>query len=279
MPFWSRKRKPEVSPDSPPDFNAEENEGEVKPFWEHLEDLRWTLIKCIICLIVTFNICMVFANRILAFLTWPLYQVTPNPDNFLQTFDVMGGFMLWMKLSFYGGLVIGAPVIFYFLTQFILPALKKQEKQMVGPVFIYGTLLFIAGVAVCYYGLLVPSLKAFMKYNEWLHIKSNWRVESYIEFVTQFMLAMGITFEMPLVVLVLVRLGILTAATVQRSWRIMLVVAGVIAAIVAPADPGSMILMMIPMTVLIIITIWLAWVVEGRRKKARGETDEPTYSE
>ena len=152
MPFWSRKWKPAVSPDSPADFTAGENEEAVKPFWEHLEDLRWTLIKSIICLFVTFNICMVFANRILQFLTQPLYRVVPNPENFLQTFDVMGGFMLWMKLSFYGGLVLGAPVIFYYLTQFILPALKQQEKRMVAPVFIYGTLLFIAGAAVCYYG-------------------------------------------------------------------------------------------------------------------------------
>jgi len=251
----------------------------VKPFWEHLEDLRWMLIKSIIALFVGFNICMVFANRILKFLTAPLYSVgIPNPENFLQTFDVMGGFMLWMKLSFYGGLVLAAPFIFYYLTQFVLPALKRNEKKLVMPVFIYGTLLFAAGAAVTYYGLLVPALKAFFQYNKWLNIQSNWRVESYVEFVTQFMLAMGLTFEMPLVVLVLVRIGIISAATVQRSWKIMIVVSAVIAAIVAPADPGSMLLMMLPMGVLIIITIWLAWIVEGRRKKSRGESPDAESS-
>jgi len=285
----------------------------VKPFWEHLEDLRWTLIKSIIALFIGFNICMVFAKQILQFLKAPLHDVYASevstnapsllistnittvggqavnsvvtnltqtsgasaiPDDFLQTFDVMGGFMLWMKLALYGGIVLAGPFMFYFLAQFVLPALKRQEKKLVTPVFIYGTLLFMAGAAVTYYGLLPTALKAFLQYNKWLEIKSNWRVESYIEFVTQFMLAMGLTFEMPLVVLVLVRLGIISAATVQRSWRIMVVVAGVIAAIVAPADPGSMLLMMLPMIVLILITIWLAWIIEGRRKKARGESPD-----
>lgn len=277
MPLWFRKKKPAETPDATP-LPEDDGEGAVKPFWEHLEDLRWTLIKSIIALFVGFNICMVFANRILAFLTAPLYRVVPNPENFLQTFDVMGGFMLWMKLSFYGGLVLAAPFIFYYLTQFVLPALRHKEKQLVMPVFAYGTLLFIGGCATTYYGLLVPALKAFVQYNKWLHIQTNWRVESYVEFVTQFMLAMGLTFEMPLVVLILVRLGIISAATVQRSWKIMIVVSGVIAAIVAPADPGSMLLMMLPMGVLILITIWLAWIVEGRRKKARGETSEDESS-
>jgi sec-independent protein translocase protein TatC len=273
LPLWFRKKKPAETPapSTPPD---EDGEGMVKPFWEHLEDLRWTLIKSIIALFVGFNICMVFANRILNFLTAPLYRVVPNPENFLQSFEVMGGFMLWMKLSFYGGLVLAAPFIFYYLTQFVLPALKHKEKQLIMPIFAYGTALFIGGAATTYYGLLVPALKAFVQYNKWLHIKANWRVESYVEFVTQFMLAMGITFEMPLVILILVRLGIISAATVQRSWKVMIVISGVIAAIVAPADPGSMLLMMLPMGVLIVITIWLAWVVEGRRKKAQGETSE-----
>lgn len=266
--FW--KKKPPENPDVSPSAE-EDGEGAVKPFWEHLEDLRWTLIKSIIALFVGFNICMVFANRILKFLTAPLYHVVPNPENFLQTFDVMGGFMLWMKLSFYGGLVLAAPFICYFLIQFVLPALKKNEKKLILPVFAYGSLLFLAGVATTYYGLLVPALKAFVQYNKWLQIQTNWRVESYVQFVTQFMLAMGLTFEMPLVVLVLVRLGVISAAAVQRSWKVMIVISASIAAIVAPADPGSMILMMIPMGVLILITIWLAWIVEGRRKKAQRE--------
>jgi len=251
----------------------------MKPFWEHLEDLRWTLIKSIIALFVGFNICMVFANRILEFLKAPLYRVgLPNPEEFLVSFDVMGGFMIWMKLSFYGGLVLAAPFIFYYLTQFVLPALKHKEKQLVMPVFVYGTVLFIGGVATTYYGLLVPALKAFVMYNKWLHIRPQWRVESYIEFITQFMLAMGLTFEMPLVVLILVRLGIISAATVQRSWKVMIVVSGAIAAIVAPADPGSMLLMMAPMGVLIVVTIWLAWIVEGRRKKAQANAGEEESS-
>jgi len=120
--------------------------------------------------------------------------------------------------------------------------------------------------------MIPQTLKAFVKYSAWLGIKPQWTVSSYIGFVTQFMLAVGATFEVPLVILVLVRLGVLQAATVARSRRIMMAVAVVLAAILAPPDPLSMIIMAIPLIGLFEVTIWLARLVERRANGGR-QTD------
>ena len=199
----------------------------------------------------------------------PLYQILPTPENFLQSLNVTDSFVMAMKLAFYGGLLLGAPFIFYHLAQFILPALKRHEKRMVVPVFVFGTLLFVAGAACCYYLMVPQTLRVFIKYSEWLQIEPKWTVTSYVSFVTQFMLSVGLTFEAPLVILILVRLGILSQRTLRGGRKVMIAVAVVVAAVLAPPDPLSMILMAIPLVVVFEITIWLAWFVERRRDARR----------
>ena len=239
----------------------------TKPLVEHLEDLRRTLIRIALALFVGFNICLVFANRILAFLEAPLYGVVPNPESCLQSLNVTDSFVLAVQLAFYGGLILTMPLVIYYIADFILPALKPKERSAIIPAFIIGALLFVGGAAACYYGMIPRTLDAFVKYSLWLGIKPQWTVSSYIGFVTQFMLAVGVTFEVPLVILILVRLGVVRAATVARSRRIMMAVAVVLAAVLAPPDPLSMIVMAIPLVVMFEITIWLAKWVESWRPK------------
>jgi sec-independent protein translocase protein TatC len=242
-------------------------EGESKSFFEHLEDLRNTIIKIGVALFVGFNICLVFANRILIFLEEPWRRIVPGPEGQLVSLRVTDAFFLWMKLSFYGGLVLASPAICYFLADFILPALKKKERALLMPTFIFGTLLFLAGAAICYYVMIPQTLKVFLKYTDWLDMKRQWTAVDYVGFVTNFMLSVGITFEVPLVILMLVRLGLLSAGTVARGRKIMIAGAVILAAILAPPDPFSMIMMSLPLIVICEITIWLAWLVERQQNK------------
>lgn len=258
--------KPDQAPKPTPD--AENGPDATKPLVEHLEDLRRTLIRIAIALFVGFNICLVFANRILAFLKAPLYGVVPNPDSFLLSLYVTDSFVLAVQLAFYGGLILTMPLVIYYIADFILPALKPKERSAIIPAFIIGALLFVGGAAACYYGMIPRTLEAFVKYSAWLEIKPQWTVSSYVGFVTQFMLAVGVTFEVPLVILILVRLGVVRAATVARSRRIMMAAAVVLAAVLAPPDPLSMIVMAIPLVAMFEITIWLAKFVESRAPKA-----------
>ena len=246
---------------------SEDAEGESKSFIEHLEDLRSTIIKIGVALFIGFNVCLVFANRILAFLEEPWRRIVPGPEGQLVSLRVTDAFFLWMKLSFYGGLVLASPVICYFLADFILPALKKKERALLVPTFIFGTLLFLAGAAMCYFVMIPQTLKVFLKYTDWLEMKRQWTAVDYVGFVTNFMLSVGITFEVPLVILMLVRLGILSAGTVASGRKLMIVGAVILAAILAPPDPFSMVMMSLPLVVICEITIWLAWFVERRRNR------------
>ena len=246
---------------------SEDAEGESKSFLAHLDDLRSTIIKIGLALFVGFNVCLVFANRILIFLEEPWRRIVPGPEGQLVSLRVSDAFFLWMKLSFYGGLVLASPAICYFLADFILPALKKKERALLMPTFIFGTILFLAGAAICYYVMIPQTLKVFLKYTDWLEMKRQWTAIDYVGFVTNFMLSVGITFEVPLVILMMVRLGVLSARTVAGGRKIMIVGAVIIAAILAPPDPLSMIMMSVPLIAICEVTIWLAWLVERRRNK------------
>ena len=253
MLTWFRKQSPDDG-------------GEVKSFWEHLEDLRSMIWKSLLALGVAFLLALGFANRILDFLTYPLKQVTDHPENFLQSLNVSDSFVLPMKIAFYAGLMLAAPVICFFIGQFILPALRQQEKQALWPGFLFGALLFVAGVASCYYFMVPQTLQAFIRGSRWFGIEPRWTIDSYISFVTQFMVMCGLTFEIPLVLVILVRIGVLSSKTVRKSRKILIFVAFVISSLLAPPDPMSMILMAVPLIVLFEIAIWLSWFVDRKRQ-------------
>lgn len=264
MSPWFSKKNPadelEVVNDA-----AAADEGAVKTFWEHLDDLRGTLFKSLIALAIAFHIALAFANRILNVITWPLRRVTDHPENFLLSLNVTDSFVLSVKLAFYVGLVLAAPAILYFVGQFVLPALRPKEKRLLWPGFAAGTILFIIGAAGCFLFIVPQTLRAFILASHWLGIEPRWTIDSYIGFVTQFTLMTGLTFEIPLVILILVRLGVLGYATVRKGRKIFLLLAFVVAAFLAPPDPLSMILMALPLVLLFELTIWLSWFAEQRR--------------
>ena len=245
------------------------DDGAFKTFWEHLDDLRGTLFKSLIALAITFHVALAFANRILTVITWPLRRVTDHPENYLLSLNVTDSFVLSVKLAFYVGLVAAAPAILYFIGQFVLPALHPREKRLLWPGFAVGTVLFICGAVGCFLFIVPRTLWAFIEASHWLGIEPRWTIDSYISFVTQFTLMTGLTFEIPLVILILVRLGVLAYATVRKGRKIFILLAFVVAAFLAPPDPLSMVLMALPLLVLFEITIWLSWFTERRRNARR----------
>lgn len=243
--------------------------GELKSFWEHLDDLRGAIIKSLIALAIAFHLALAFANRILNVLTWPLRRGTDHPEKFLLSLNVTDSFMLSVKLAFYVGVVVAAPAILYFIGQFVLPALRPKERRMLWPGFAAGTLLFILGVVSCFVFIVPQTLRAFIQASYWLGIEPRWTIESYISFITQFTLMTGLTFEFPLIMLVLVQVGILSYATVRSGRKVLILIAFVIAAFLAPPDPLSMILMALPLVALFEIAIWLCWFTERRKNAAQ----------
>lgn len=250
----------------PPGDDAEQS-SVLKPFLEHLEDLRWMIIKMIAALGIAMTLSFFFARELLTVIIWPLQRVTPDPSAFLYTLEVTGGFTLAMKLSLYAGLIVACPFLLYFLAEFILPALTPKEKDLLAPVFTAGVGLFLGGVALGYFVVIPAGLNFFLEYNKYLGVTSRWTIDNYVSFVSHMCLAFGICFELPLVVLVLAKLGIVTAEFLRQKRPYVIVIIFIVAAVITPTtDPLNQSLLAVPMCVLYEACIWIArWMERAKR--------------
>ncbi len=258
-----------VQPESLPPEDGEKPGPAVKSFLDHLEDLRWMLIKMTATLALAMGLCFFFAPRMLSVFTYPLAKVTGDVTPFLRTLDVTGGFMLSIKLSLYAGIVLASPLLIYFFTQFVLPALTTREKKLVAPVLVAGVGLFLTGAALAYFFVVPGGLRFFLHYNEQLGIRSDWLIDRYIAFVSQMVLAFGACFELPLVVLALAKLGIVTHAFLKQKRPYAIVLIFIVAGLITPTpDIVNQCLLALPMCVLYEACVWIAWGMERRKRSA-----------
>jgi len=315
---------------------VEEEGGPVKSFLEHLEDLRWVLIKSGVAAGVAMLACLLGGNYVIRVLEWPMRQAPVRHSAKLQTvrvyfgtnqlstlhittndplsslvgtnpmvrleltpvvrgtnqvlewiaqadteavqerglaikivnFSPAGSFIVATKVAFYGGLVLAAPFIFYFLAHFVFPALKMREKKYIYRGLAFGGGLFATGVCFCYFILLPVALTASVQYAEWLGFTADqWRAEDYVGSVCKFMLGMGVGFELPVVVLTLVKIGVLNYRLLAAGRRYVLVISAVLGAILTTPEVITQILMAFPLYMLYEICVWIAWYWERRDKK------------
>ena len=238
----------------------------VKPFLEHLEDLRWTLIKMLITLAAGMVISFLFRVELVRVLQKPLRDIDPQLVSNLQIFGVMDSLLISLRLAFYAGIVITFPLLLFFLAQFILPALTLKEKKFLIPGIIAGFTLFSIGVCVSYF-LVLPRTLAFC-YNDARSLDWTLRPPAayYFSFVTNMTLALGLAFELPVVLLALNYLGFLSVALMRKTRIYAIPALFVLAAVIAPTpDPFTLCAFALPLCVLYEGCIWLAWLVERKR--------------
>jgi sec-independent protein translocase protein TatC len=179
-----------------------------------------------------------------------------------------GGFFVAIQVAFYGGLVLAAPFIFYFIIAFVFPALKMREQKYVFRALFIGGGLFLVGVGFCYFALMPVALAASQKYSNWLGLgASQWRAEEYISFVCRFMLGMGLGFELPVVILTLVKIGVLSYQSLAKARRYMIVVNLVLGAVLTTPEVVTQLLMFIPLQLLYEATVWIAWYWDRQERK------------
>lgn len=192
----------------------------------------------------------------------------------MQSLNPTEGFMLSVKLAFFAALVLSFPLLLFFLLQFILPGLHKKEQKALFPALGVGFLLFLTGVMFAYFVILPNVLDFFYNYSMDMGIQNDWRIGYYISFATQFVLIFGLAFELPVVVMTLVKLGILSYEMMRttRSYAVLAIV--VIAAIITPTpDALTLGLLAGPMYILYEICIWLAYFMD-KKERAREAVDE-----
>jgi sec-independent protein translocase protein TatC len=182
-----------------------------------------------------------------------------------------GGFFVAIQLALYGGMVLAAPVMIYFIASFVFPALRFKERYYVYRALIVGGGLFFTGVAFCYFILMPVALSASQMYSQWLGLGAfQWRAEEYISFVCKFMLGMGLGFELPVVILTLVKIDVLSYSTLRKMWRYMIVICLVLGAFLTTPEVVTQVLMAGPLYLLYEGTVWVAWYWEQpNRAKAR----------
>jgi len=171
-----------------------------------------------------------------------------------------GGFFVAIQVALYGGMVVAAPIMLYFIAAFVFPALRIKERKYVYRALFIGGGLFAAGVSFCYFILMPVALMASQMYSQWLGLGAlQWRAEDYISFVCKFMLGMGLGFELPVVILTLVKIDILSYGTLRKMWRYMIVICLVLGAFLTTPEVITQVLMAGPLYLLYEITVWIAW--------------------
>lgn len=184
-------------------------------------------------------------------------------------------FMLSMKLAFFAGIVLAFPLLLLFILQFVLPGLHANERRMLWPAMGIGFGLFIGGVSFAYFLVLPKALLFFYEWSAELGVSNDWRIGEYITFATRFTLLFGLSFELPVVVMVLVKLGILTYESMTRTRSYAIVAIYISAALITPTpDIMTLNLMALPMLVLYEICIWLAWFDRKKNRDAERREEE-----
>jgi sec-independent protein translocase protein TatC len=215
----------------PPD-EADELPGEVEmSFTDHLEELRSRLFYSVIAVVVGAIGCFTIANRLVSLLEIPakgvkFLQLTPGEYFFVS-----------VKVAGYGGILVSTPVILYQIIQFLLPGLTRKERQLVLPVVIGSSFLFVGGLAFAYYLLIPAALNFLVSYGADV-VEQLWSIDRYFEFVLVLLLATGLLFQVPVLQIVLALLGIVSSAQMLKGWKSIVVGAMVVGAVVTPStDP------------------------------------------
>lgn len=241
--------------------------GELKPFLAHLEDLRQVLLRSALVLAIGTGLAIAYTPRILAILKAPLGAVVENPDTFLRSMEVVGAFTATMRIGLWSGLVLSAPFLVMIIGAYLLPVLTASERRAVGGVGAFGVVLFLFGVWMGYRFTLPFALSTLFAMHSWLGIQAEWTITSYVTFATQLLVAFGLAFELPVILLILGRLRIISSRWLREYRRHAIIVILIIGAVLTPPDIFSQLLMSVPLILLYELCVWIVWSWE----RARGE--------
>ncbi len=237
------------------------------PLLHHLIELRARLVRCVLALAVGFAICFYYADPILGFLVQPLKDAFPEGEGQLIFTKLYEVFFVELKVALFAGFFVSFPVIANQLWAFIAPGLYANEKKTFLPFLIATPILFIAGAALAYYVVMPTAFEWFLGFGGeagGLQIEALPSAGDYLGLVMQFILAFGISFLLPVLLLLLNRAGIVTRAQLAGARRYVIVGIVALAAVVTPPDPGSQVILAIPLLLLFEGSLLLMRLQENR---------------
>ncbi|KPJ51136.1 MAG: hypothetical protein AMJ41_00310 [candidate division Zixibacteria bacterium DG_27] len=233
-------------------------------FLDHLEELRFRIIKCLASILIFSIAAYIFSDQIYTILQIPLYKAVP--DIKLHYFKVTEGFTIRVKMSLLAGMIVSVPVILYQIWQFVVPGLYEREKRMVVPVVAAGSIFFLLGAIFCFF-VVLPRAIAFLSNVAFEGLEPTWMIQEYFSFMMRMILAFGVAFELPIVCFFLGQLGIINSKLMAKGRRYALVAIVILAAIITPPDVFSQVVLALPVYLLYELSIL---VVKLTGRKSRG---------
>ena len=288
----------QTDPDNP-QGEADGDGSSEMPFLDHLEELRWCILKALAAVLAGALVCFYLSDAIVKILTYPYEEAVVSmqtsratgpveavrglllrwwdsgfspaipdsalaeaareipPGRRLQALRPMTYFFVTLQIAIIGGLVLGLPVVFHQLWRFVAPGLLARERRLLLPVAGLSVLCFGCGGMIAYWIVLPLGLRFFLGL-EPPDMTSQWAVDEYIGFVLRLLFGFGLVFELPVVTLVLAKMGVVTPELMRRFRRYGIIVIFLLAAIFTPPDPLSQLLMALPLLGLYEISIWVA---------------------
>jgi len=265
-------------------FKIKDLDDTQAPLLEHLIELRKRLMRAILALGVAFAVCIYFANDIFGFLVRPLTQAFPEGEGRIIYTKLYEAFFVEIKVALFAAFFLAFPIIANQLWAFIAPGLYAREKRAFLPFLIATPILFIAGASLAYFVVMPTAFTWFLGFEGeagGLPQEALPAMGEYLDLVMGFILAFGMSFLLPVLLLLLNRAGIVTRAQLVSARRYVIVAVFILAAVITPPDVISQLMLAIPLLVLIEGSLLLMLLSERRdaREKAASDQTLPAISE
>jgi len=242
-----------------------------QPFLGHLEELRRRLVICAIAIGIGFIFSYIFAKQLFSYLILPLTKVLPEDSRLIFT-NLPEMFIAYIKVALVAGIILAIPIIFYQLWMFLAPALYQKEKKYIIPFVLFSSILFAAGALFGYLVVFPYGFKFFVSFAT-EDIQALPSVKQYFSFAIRLLLAFGLVFEMPIVVLFLTKIGLITPDSMKKFRKFAILGSFILAAILTPPDVATQLMMALPIIILYEISIFLSKTMY-RKKEEKSETEE-----
>src|SRR5688572_14850913 len=273
VPFPSKGTKPALDEDPDPDWDdhgPDADGGGKMSFLDHLDELRRRIIYSVVAVLVGFGLAFYFINDLFDFIMVPMQAMLPPGQTLIYT-DPSEAFFLQIKIGLLAGLILASPVVFSQVWLFIAPGLYSHEKKLAIPFVVMSTVFFALGAAFSHY-LVFPIVWQFFVSFTNSYLTFTPRVEPAFSMYLRLILALGLTFELPTIVLFLAKMGLVTPRFMIRNFKYAVMIIIVASAVLSPDGGGvGMLAMGGPVVVLYVFSIGLAWVFGKKRKKLAPE--------
>jgi sec-independent protein translocase protein TatC len=240
------------------------NQASEMPFWDHIEELRWRIVKCILAVCMGAILTYVYSDAVLLTLIEPS-KALPLLLN-LQVLKVTSMFMVQLGLAIMGGIILGLPIIMYQTWAFISPAFQETHSLSVILVVAFSTIFFLVGLFFGYHILIPFSLEFFTSMTTTvIDVKYNFTLDGYLVYVMWLLFACGLIFQLPILSVMGTKIGILTPPFLRYYRKYAIVAFLIVGAVLTPPDPLSQLLIFIPLVFLYEFSIFISWLFTSKK--------------